>query len=116
MRYYPMPDSETPDLSTITDPVLLRMAEGYERTVAEGAKLRADGEALQAECAALRLMVDELEAPLMTDKAAAKALGISPKTLGRMAVDGQVEAVRVRGSVRYRRFDVERIVQDGSSS
>jgi predicted site-specific integrase-resolvase len=45
----------------------------------------------------------------------AHRLGISPRTLIRLANDGEIERVPVLGSTRYRASDVARIIRFGTS-
>ncbi|MGE9268112.1 MAG: helix-turn-helix domain-containing protein [Verrucomicrobiales bacterium] len=50
---------------------------------------------------------------LVTRKAAASRLSISTRTLDRMANKGLIEKVFVGGSVRFRSYDIDKIVSEG---
>lgn len=53
-------------------------------------------------------------APLIDIREAATLLGISTRHLQRLTVAGEFEAVKLGRSVRYRRQDIEAIVEGGT--
>ena len=50
---------------------------------------------------------------LVTKQAAAAVLGISPRTLERLAAGRKLEPVRILGAVRFRWSDIARVIQTG---
>lgn len=50
--------------------------------------------------------------PLLREREAADVLGVSARSLRRMASAGRVERVKVGGSTRYRRVDIDRLIEE----
>lgn len=50
---------------------------------------------------------------LLTKQQVASLLQVSVRTLDRLRSTGALRAVRVRGAVRFRAADIERLVQKG---
>lgn len=55
----------------------------------------------------MKMMNDKL----LTKKEAAELLGVSSHAVDRMIVNGELQRVRVRGCVRIRRSEVERLIE-----
>jgi len=49
---------------------------------------------------------------LLTSSDAAEYLSVSETTLARMRGGDQIKSVRVRGSVRYRRVDLDKLIEE----
>ena len=54
----------------------------------------------------------DADVALLPASAAASMLSVSPRTLRRMAADGRLCPVKVRGATRYRRADVVRLIEE----
>ena len=50
---------------------------------------------------------------LITKKMAAQRLSISTRTVDRMVAEGLLEKVFLRGSVRFREYDIDQIIEHG---
>lgn len=49
---------------------------------------------------------------LISEKEAARLLDCCEKTVAQIRKDGQLKAVRVRGSIKYTRSEIERFISD----
>ena len=50
---------------------------------------------------------------LITKQMAAQRLSISTRTVDRMVTEGLLEKVFLRGSVRFREYDIDQIIEHG---
>jgi excisionase family DNA binding protein len=53
---------------------------------------------------------------LLSKPEVAELLGVSTRTVERMAAAGQLNSIKVRGAVRFRMVDVLRILQGGTKA
>lgn len=49
----------------------------------------------------------------MSRKQAAEYLSVSERTVSSLAAEGRLSRVRISGCVRYRREDLDRLIEDG---